>query len=842
MARKLKGQGQTLSGSPSGQFTNFAPKPIQSNRAPTTADTGYEIGQPWVDTTTAIIYGLGAVSGGSATWNLMSPGASDVDTLTGDGGGAISPAAGNITLAGGTNITTAGAGSTITFNLDAAITLATSVSSPIYTSTGAIDTNINAVAGQDIIMKMGDAAGANKVSFVDSASAEVFSIDSNGSIGTLTGLTVTGAFTQTAGVVSISEDNSANAVGIANGTTARAVSIASSAAAHTVTIGSATGAASLDLLAGSGNFTIVGAAATTYTVGAAASTGLITLGLSTAGQDIDIGSGINAGAQIISIANGASAANTTLNIMSGIGTAGAGVIALGNNTRVTTIGIADIAPAAARTVTVCGGDSAQNDTLAIMSDNPSANAQTVTILGGVPTGGTQVLNLLSQTGQAGTVNVGTGAAMANAINIGGTGANVVALGNTQTGGSVSIGDAMTGGTIDIGGSGLQIGTITLGGGTGAQTIDLATGGTGIKTVNLATGAIGNIVTIGTVTAAASLDLLCGTGNFTLEGNVASTYDISSTGANTGQVTIGSGTGARTVEIAGGGTGIKTINIGAAATADVITIGDATGAGSLTLAAGTGEITVTGTVKEITAEFLEASGDEITAFSQSPVLQTAATTGGVPTGATGDVNIMSLQQGVMMEQFIIGAGQTIIAPRMDATGLSCALDLANTEGVEYNFGAARTNSRHAYTIGTSAAFFFEVQFNIATMAGAGPFVIGFRKSEANNATLANYTDYGVIGMNAGTSATEVVIMDELNSGGQTITNTTDAWGGDGTAETLRVLVSAAGVVTYTINGAAPSVTNALTFDNADVVVPFIHLLQNATTSAVHLISMKCGFQA
>ena len=129
-----------------------------------------------------------------------------------------------------------------------------------------------------------------------------------------------------------------------------------------------------------------------------------------------------------------------------------------------------------------------------------------------------------------------------------------------------------------------------------------------------------------------------------------------------------------------------------------------------------------------------------------------------------------------------------------------------------------------------------------MSGAGPFVIGFRKSEANNATLASYTDYGVIGMNAGTSATNIVIMDELNSGGQTITDTTDAWGGDGTAKTLRVLVSAAGVVTYTIDGAAPSVTNALTFDTPDVVVPFIHLLQNADLSKVHLISMKVGFQA
>lgn len=114
MARTRQGQGQTLSGSPASQFTNFAQKPIQSIRAPTTADTGYEIGQTWVDTSTAIIYGLGSVSAGNATWNIMSPGASDVDTLTGDTGGALPPTGGNINILGTNGVTVAGAGSTLT--------------------------------------------------------------------------------------------------------------------------------------------------------------------------------------------------------------------------------------------------------------------------------------------------------------------------------------------------------------------------------------------------------------------------------------------------------------------------------------------------------------------------------------------------------------------------------------------------------------------------------------------------------------------------------------------------------------------------------------------------------
>lgn len=833
---------------------------VAAQRNPTTTDRRFKIGTVWINQATDVIWILASVVTNSANWVLAGPGASDVDSLTPDSGTSpVVPGGGTITLAGGTNITTVGGLNTMTFNLDAAITLATSVTSPLYTAGAGVDTFIEAVAGQNIVLNMSDAAGVQKVSFTDSANVEVFSVDSNGSIGTLAGLTVTGAFTQTAGVVSISEDNSANAVGIGNGTVARTIDIGSSAAAHVITIGSVTGAAQLDLLAGTGNFSLTGATATTIDIGLGLTTGTISIGdtgntgtmtispstgiqqvdianangaktinigngvsgntvsvangintsaqtlnlangaaaanstvnlfsgTATAGtQTLNMGNGefakaINIGngalgntilvangdnsvAQTVSISNGASAANSTVNVLSGVGTAGAGVLNLANNTRVTTVDIADVAPAAARTVNVCGGDSAQNDTFNLLTGNPSANAQTVNILSGVPTGGTQVLNLLTQTGQAGTVNMATGAAIANNINIGGTGANVIALGNTQTGGSVAVGDAMTTGTIAIGGSGAHTGTITVAGGTGAQTLNVANS-TGGKTVNIASGAGANAVTLGSTNTTSSL----------------------------------------------------------------------------TLQAGSGEITVSGTVKEIDAEFLARSGDDVT-FQASPVMTTAVDTGGAPTGATGDVNLMCLQEGIIMEQFILGAGQTIIAPRMDANGLLVSLDLVVTEGAEYNFGAALNNSRHAFTIGTSAAFFAEWRFRINDMDGAAPYVFGFRKVEANNATFANYTDYAAIGMIAGTSPTNIVTVTELNAGGQTITDTTDAWGGDGSTNTLRVLVDASGNVTYTINGVAPSASVAFQFDATDVVVPFFRLEHSATPTEVEWVSMKIGFQA
>lgn len=229
------------------------------------------------------------------------------------------------------------------------------------------------------------------------------------------------------------------------------------------------------------------------------------------------------------------------------------------------------------------------------------------------------------------------------------------------------------------------------------------------------------------------------------------------------------------------------------------------------------------------------------FNSAPVMATKANTGGVPTGATGDENLMVLQEGEIMEQHILGAGQTIIAPVMETAGLLVSLDLTDNEGAEYAWGILATN-KHAYTIGTSAAFFFEVRFTLADVTGVDPFYIGFRKQEAYQAAFTAYTDYAFIGVEESQNTALITIADELNAGGTTYTNTTDAWT-DGQTHTLRVNVSAAGVVTYLIDGAAPSATHAFTFDNADVVMPCIYFLHGTVApGAMHLVSMSCGFQA
>lgn len=227
------------------------------------------------------------------------------------------------------------------------------------------------------------------------------------------------------------------------------------------------------------------------------------------------------------------------------------------------------------------------------------------------------------------------------------------------------------------------------------------------------------------------------------------------------------------------------------------------------------------------------------FNENPILQSVLTTGAAPSGATGATNIMMMQGGEVWEEFIIGAGQTIIAPRMGSAGLLISLDLTSTEGAEYNPGP-RNNTKYSYTIGTSAAFAFEATLTAADVSGCDPLVIGFRKVEANNATFADYTDYASIGLSA-TDGANIWLLTELNAGGVTATDTTNAWT-DGQTKVLKVLVSAAGVVTYTIAGVAPVVTAAFTFDNGDVVIPFIRLTHAAVApGAINWVSFKCGPQ-
>lgn len=222
------------------------------------------------------------------------------------------------------------------------------------------------------------------------------------------------------------------------------------------------------------------------------------------------------------------------------------------------------------------------------------------------------------------------------------------------------------------------------------------------------------------------------------------------------------------------------------------------------------------------------------FQTAPVCMDVL--GVAPAGTTGETCVAAFENNIF-EYFILGAGQTLVTPSIAADGLLCSLDLTNNEGVEYSQGIT-ARSRSAFTIGTSPAFYLKVGLLVADVSGSDICAVGFRKAaQAYQAAFADYTDKATLSKKNG----DIYIVTALNNASDTETDTTVNWA-DAAAKVLEVYVSSTGVVTYKIDGVTPATVAAFTFDTGDVVIPFFHLLHDATTpGAVHLQSWECGLQ-
>ena len=188
-------------------------------------------------------------------------------------------------------------------------------------------------------------------------------------------------------------------------------------------------------------------------------------------------------------------------------------------------------------------------------------------------------------------------------------------------------------------------------------------------------------------------------------------------------------------------------------------------------------------------------------------------------------------------------QTILAPVVvsvseGVSALNIGMDQTDNDGVELCAGIINSN-KMAFKICEDAAFFFRVRFSIQTVAGTDDCAIGFRKVEAYQANIDDYADMAVLNVISGNITIETIL-----SGAATVsTDTTDNWT-DGQTHQLEVFVSNSGVVTYTIDNVAPTVTAAYTFTDGLYVVPFIFML-NANASQVgecNILEWECGFQS
>lgn len=214
--------------------------------------------------------------------------------------------------------------------------------------------------------------------------------------------------------------------------------------------------------------------------------------------------------------------------------------------------------------------------------------------------------------------------------------------------------------------------------------------------------------------------------------------------------------------------------------------------------------------------------------------TGAVAGGPATGAAGDENVMNLGKNIF-EYHILGT-QTILAPSLGSNGLNIGMDQAADNGVEISQGIT-SRGRHAFVVGTDKAFFLRVKFRIEDVSGTDDCLVGFRKAEAYQANVDDYDEMAALNVISGDINIETI----LNNAATTTTDTTDNWADEET-HTLQVNVSATGVVTYLIDGVAPTVTAAFTFDDAEVVVPFLYFLHDADVAgAVELLEWECGYQ-
>ncbi len=211
-----------------------------------------------------------------------------------------------------------------------------------------------------------------------------------------------------------------------------------------------------------------------------------------------------------------------------------------------------------------------------------------------------------------------------------------------------------------------------------------------------------------------------------------------------------------------------------------------------------------------------------------------TTGAAAAGATGNENY--LQIGASVFHYHIMGTQTIIVPVRTAAGLNVSHDQTDNDGVEYTNGIAVGAAKRVFTVGTDKAFFFRVKFSIADVSGTDDCAVGFRKAEAFQANIDDYDEMAALNVISGDIKIETI----LNGAATATTDTTDNWA-DGETHTLKVKVSGSGVVTFEIDGSAPTTTASFTFDDSEVVVPFFYFLHASDVAgAVVLQEWEWGF--
>jgi len=342
----------------------------------------------------------------------------------------------------------------------------------------------------------------------------------------------------------------------------------------------------------------------------------------------------------------------------------------------------------------------------------------------------------------------------------------------------------------------------------------------------------------------AMNLALGDGDAILLGDALGTGDftISSTNAVLTIAQISADTG--TIVIGASGTDVPITWNGETAGAEITLTGDTAVFDGIDTTVNDDDFINFGDNSEVTLNYDEDGDNDLQVkgpvdfettyclFGSNPVV--CKNDGTAVAGATGETDFMAID-GVNFEYFILGLGQTIKIPTITANGLDVRLDAIDDEGMELGEGIT-ARSKSAFVVGTDA-FYLKVKVYITDVNDFDIMAVGFRLAAAYGSDLYAYNTYAGINVNNGA----INGIDELNGAAAHETDMGEVFT-DATAHTLEVRVSAAKAVTQYLDGAAVSTPLAFTWTDTDTVVPFFHVLGDASAAGEVAIQLwECGLQ-
>lgn len=187
----------------------------------------------------------------------------------------------------------------------------------------------------------------------------------------------------------------------------------------------------------------------------------------------------------------------------------------------------------------------------------------------------------------------------------------------------------------------------------------------------------------------------------------------------------------------------------------------------------------------------------------------------------------------------GASANTTQPVMTAVGLDIGGEQTSGDGWELSTGWVLTWTR-PFVTSTDAAFQACVTITVEDASGAADLHWGFIGIELPVATFNNYANMATIGLEGTANPNTIQTISNLAAAGAVVTDTTSTWA-DAASKALCVLVSASGVVTYTINGTA-NTPASFTFNAGTMVRSALWFAHGADLAGkVEITSMSVRFQ-